>query len=88
MAYNLMGLAEVAGFLGVSRARADQLARQVGFPSPVATLQAGRIWKSEDVERWARKAGRPRAAPASPVMSQLPREVRVHPNDRRPRTQP
>lgn len=58
MADKLMGLAEVARALGVSRARADQLARQVGFPAPVATLIGGRIWEREAVEAWARKAGR------------------------------
>jgi predicted DNA-binding transcriptional regulator AlpA len=55
---DLMGLTEIAELLGLSRQRTDQLARQVGFPVPVATLQAGRIWKREDIEAWARETGR------------------------------
>lgn len=58
MPQRLMGLAEVGNYLNVSRQRADQLARTPGFPAPVATLSAGRIWKAEDIERWARKQGR------------------------------
>lgn len=54
----LMGLAEVAELLGVSRQRADQLARTRGFPDPVATLVGGRIWERADVERWALDQGR------------------------------
>jgi predicted DNA-binding transcriptional regulator AlpA len=55
---DLMGLTEIAELLGLSRQRTDQLARQVGFPAPVATLTGGRIWKRDDVERWARETGR------------------------------
>ncbi len=52
-------MAEIAQLLGVSKARVDQLARQhPGFPRPIAELSAGRIWRREDVERWARAAGR------------------------------
>jgi prophage regulatory protein len=49
---NLAGLHEVGELIGVSRQRADQLARQVGFPKPVAELKAGRIWRRADVQRW------------------------------------
>lgn len=49
---NLLGLQELADLLGVSRQRADQLARYQGFPKPVAELKGGRIWKRGDVERW------------------------------------
>lgn len=55
---SLMGLAEVAKLLGLSRQRADQLARTKGFPEPVAELIGGRIWQRESVERWARETGR------------------------------
>jgi predicted DNA-binding transcriptional regulator AlpA len=58
MADQLMGLSEVAELLGVSRQRADQLARTVGFPPPIATLVGGRIWDGEAVEQWARETGR------------------------------
>jgi predicted DNA-binding transcriptional regulator AlpA len=54
----LLGLSELAALLGVSRQRADQLARQKGFPEPFATLRGGRLWLKEDVERWAHETGR------------------------------
>jgi predicted DNA-binding transcriptional regulator AlpA len=56
--HHLVGLNEIAGMLGLSRARADQLARQVGFPEPEAVLSAGRIWSREAIEEWARDTGR------------------------------
>ncbi|MGI8939484.1 MAG: helix-turn-helix transcriptional regulator [Iamia sp.] len=57
-ALDLLGLAEIGALLGVSRQRVDQLARTEGFPDPVATLSAGRIWQRDDVEAWARQTGR------------------------------
>lgn len=48
----LMGLHEIAELIGVSRQRADQLARERDFPLPAAELKAGRIWKRSEVERW------------------------------------
>lgn len=50
-----VGLHEVAELLKVSRQRADQLARQVGFPKPVAELRAGRVWKRAEVEKWHKR---------------------------------
>lgn len=50
-----MGAAEIQDFLGVGRARAYQIARQKGFPDPVAELKMGSIWLAEDVEAWARQ---------------------------------
>lgn len=55
---NLVGAAEIANMLGVSRQRVNQIVREKGFPDPVAELTAGRIWLLEDVQAWARKAGR------------------------------
>ena len=49
---DLVGLHEIAEMVGVSRQRVDQLARQVGFPKPVAELKAGRIWRRRDIQRW------------------------------------
>jgi predicted DNA-binding transcriptional regulator AlpA len=54
----LIGIAELAELLKVSRQRADQLARQVGFPAPVATLVGGRVWSRSEVEAWMREVGR------------------------------
>lgn len=57
--HHLVGVAEVAVMLGVSRQRVDELARtSTGFPVPDAVLSAGRIWKREDVEARARQTGR------------------------------
>ena len=55
---NLVGTHELAELLGVSRQRADQLARQTGFPKPVAELKGGRVWRLSDVDRWNRKRKR------------------------------
>jgi predicted DNA-binding transcriptional regulator AlpA len=55
---NLVGVAEIADLLGVSRQRVDQLAERDDFPNPAAVLAAGRIWKRADIEAWGRKAGR------------------------------
>ena len=54
----LVGIAELASLLKVSRTRADQLARQVGFPAPVASLSGGRVWDKSAVEAWMRDVGR------------------------------
>jgi prophage regulatory protein len=56
--HHLVGLTEIAEMLGISRQRADQLVRQAGFPAPDAVITAGRIWRTEDVEAWARATGR------------------------------
>lgn len=54
----LMGLTEIAEALGISRQRVDQLTRREDFPKPAAVLASGRIWKTEDIEKWAREEGR------------------------------
>lgn len=51
---NLLGIHELAELLGVSRQRADQLARHAGFPRPAAELRGGRIWKRTEVDKWIR----------------------------------
>lgn len=55
---DLVGVAEVAEMLGVTRQRVNQLVNEGGFPDPVAVLTAGRIWKRAAIERWARSVGR------------------------------
>ncbi len=55
---HLVGLSEIAQMLGLTRQRVDQLARLPDFPEPDAVLTAGRIWKREDIETWARETGR------------------------------
>ncbi len=63
--WSLLGLTEIAGLLGVSKQRVDQLRRErVDFPQPVAELAAGPVWKLPMLKRfiagWQRKPGRPR----------------------------
>ena len=50
--HHLMGVTEVAKRLGVSRQRVHQLRQSPEFPEPAATLAAGPIWESDDVEKW------------------------------------
>lgn len=52
-AIELMGTSEVAAFLGVSRQRVLIIARQPGFPKPLAVLKMGNVWRGRDIRRWA-----------------------------------
>jgi hypothetical protein len=54
----VVGIAEIAGILGVSRQRAVQLTHGETFPAPFSELASGRIWEREAVEQWARETGR------------------------------
>lgn len=61
---DLMGAAEVAAELGVTRQQAHRLAQRSDFPKPVAVLAAGKIWRGRDIRRWQsnhadRRPGRP-----------------------------
>jgi hypothetical protein len=56
---DLVGAAEIAELLGVTRQRVDAIARtHSDFPQPAAELAAGRIWHRKQIEEWARRAGR------------------------------
>ncbi len=53
---HLVDINGIAELLGVTRQGAYKLvAREVTFPAPEVELAAGRIWKREAVERWARE---------------------------------
>jgi hypothetical protein len=57
MSWNLMGLAEIAVLLEVSRQRADVIVKSDRtFPDPLAVLSAGRIWDGDTVEEWAKNS--------------------------------
>lgn len=56
--HHLVGVAEIADMLRVTRQRVQQITKQPGFPEPDAVLSAGKIWRRELVEAWAKKAGR------------------------------
>jgi predicted DNA-binding transcriptional regulator AlpA len=47
-----MGLREIEKRLGISRQRAHQLTEHQRFPPAYDVIKAGRIWKTEDVDRW------------------------------------
>ena len=53
MALDLVGVAEIAGMLGVSRQRIHAIIKtDPTFPEPVAALSAGKVWLRPDVVRW------------------------------------
>ncbi len=60
---DVVGVAEVAKALGVSKQRTSELARSADFPRPVARLASGPVWKWSAIVRyvkdWARRPGRP-----------------------------
>lgn len=55
---DLVGTAEVAAMLGVSRQRVLALAKRGDFPSPLAVLSMGNVWRGSDVRKWAAERGR------------------------------
>jgi hypothetical protein len=63
---DVVGVAEAAAMLGVSKQRVSELARSKRFPRPLYELAAGPIWVKGAieafVEKWERKPGRPRKA--------------------------
>jgi len=50
----VMGAAEIAERLKVTRQRAYQITSRRDFPAPLATLAMGQVWDTEDVEAWIR----------------------------------
>lgn len=66
----LVGVAEIAELLGVSRQRASELQSRSGFPRPLQVLRAGPVWPKpwivRFVEDWRRVGGRPPRRPANP----------------------
>jgi hypothetical protein len=55
---DLVGVAEIAAMLGITRTRVTQLSKANAFPDPVARLAAGPVWRLDDVQHWAREKGR------------------------------
>lgn len=49
---DLLGLADIAAILGVSRQRVWQLSKSANFPAPAQKLRAGHFWRRKDVEAW------------------------------------
>lgn len=48
----VMGAAEIAELLGVSRQRVQQLVVRPDFPAPMGTLTMGKVWNRAEVEAW------------------------------------
>jgi len=65
----LMGVAEMAELLGVSKQRISELAATPTFPRPLAQLKGGPVWDRASIgnflQTWQRKPGRPRKATAA-----------------------
>jgi hypothetical protein len=63
---DLVGVAEIAASLGVSKSRASRLAGSRAFPLPIAKLSSGPVWVKATVDRWStdwrRRPGRRRRA--------------------------
>ena len=81
--HHLVGLAEIALAVGVSRQRIDQLIQQYpDFPEPEARLASGRIWSRTAVDSWLsahpdRRPGR-KAAPMLDRFDAPARSVLLH----------
>jgi len=56
--HHLVGSAEIADMLGVSRQRVQQLIARPDFPRPEVALKMGKVWKREAVITWAKSHGR------------------------------
>jgi predicted DNA-binding transcriptional regulator AlpA len=49
---------ELAEMLGISRQRTRTLSQRSDFPTPIAVMRRGPVWRVEDLEAWAAKVGR------------------------------
>jgi predicted DNA-binding transcriptional regulator AlpA len=65
----LLGVAELAEALGVSRQRVYELTEGQDFPAPFVHLKAGPVWQRSALARfmssWKRRPGRPRVTTKS-----------------------
>jgi chromosome partitioning protein len=58
MSASLLGLAELAEVLGVTKqVITNWKTRREGFPSPVVELKSGPVWSREKIEAWAKDEG-------------------------------
>ncbi|MGZ8599096.1 MAG: hypothetical protein ACXWXQ_01125 [Actinomycetota bacterium] len=55
---DLVGVTEAAAILGWDRRRVATYVGRGAFPAPLATLASGRVWRRDDVERFARERRR------------------------------
>ncbi|MCZ6550322.1 MAG: hypothetical protein ACE10F_05020 [Candidatus Methylomirabilales bacterium] len=61
---DVVGVAELAKLLKVSKQRASELARKRDFPKPFVILESGPVWRKSTLvyhlKRWRRLPGRPK----------------------------
>jgi predicted DNA-binding transcriptional regulator AlpA len=50
---DLVGVAEVAAMLNISRTQANRWTKRPDFPEPLARLRATPVWRAGDVKAWA-----------------------------------
>lgn len=62
---DVMGLAEIAQRLGISKRYARELVGKKGFPDP-ARLAMGQVWSTADVEAWISEHRPAKAEGATP----------------------
>lgn len=53
--YPIVGQAEIARGMNISRQRVQQLIGRADWPKPYVTLAMGKVWKTEDIEAWIRE---------------------------------
>jgi hypothetical protein len=61
---DLVGVAEIAKLIGVTRQYAWQLSKRRDFPEPAYVLTAGHFWWLDDIEAWAARKGIPLGPPS------------------------
>lgn len=52
---DVLRLVDIAGLLGISKQRADQLRHDPSFPPPSARYARGSLWSKSDVQPWVRQ---------------------------------
>lgn len=61
MNLDVLGLAEVADLLGVSKQQVNSWMRESRFPEPAQRVRATPLWLRPDIEAWAAKHNKPLA---------------------------
>lgn len=51
----VVGLAEIAEMLEVTKRTVQRYAERADFPTPLGRLAGGRVWRRADVEAWAKE---------------------------------
>lgn len=51
----VVGLAEIASMLGVTKRTVVRYSKRQDSPEPLARLSAGLVWRRADVEAWAER---------------------------------